>query len=143
MLQLLRYTIIEQGRRLEAYLMEEIKKPIKVGEIDKRVCELLGLSIEPGTPIFIGPTNIKHMKDSHPEDFIKYFGELKNILAEPDYLNQHPKDGSIQYIKMLEAHVMAVVRVSSKGTYFARSIYEMSENKLETYRKKKLLKKYR
>lgn len=123
--------------------MGEIERPKKVGEIDQRVCEVLGLTITPGTPILLGSTNVEHMKSTHPKDFIKYFCELKSILAEPDYLNLHPKDGSIQYIKIFEAHVMAVVRVSSKGTFFARSIFEMTEQKVETYRRKNLLKRYR
>lgn len=122
--------------------MGESKRLKRVGEIDQRVCEVLGLSIIPGTPILLGPTNVEHMKSSHPEDFAKYFCKLENILADPDFLNLHPKDGSIQYIKIFDAHVMAVVRVSSKGTFFARSIFEMSDQKIETYRQKNLLKKY-
>ena len=122
--------------------MSEFTRPRKVGVIDQRVCDVLGLTISPGTPILMGPTNVEHMKSSHPEDFEKYFSELENILARPDYLNQHPKDGSIQYIKVFDAHVMAVVRVSSTGVFFARSIFEMSNQKLETYRKKNLLKEY-
>lgn len=122
--------------------MSESTWPKKVGVLDKRVCDILGLTISPGTPILMGLTNVEHMKSSHPEDFEKYFSELENILAKPDYLNQHPKDGSIQYIKVFDAHVMAVVRVSSTGVFFARSIFEMSDQKLQTYRKKNLLKKY-
>lgn len=123
--------------------MGEMERPKKVGVIDQRVCDVLGLSIKPGKPILMGQTNVEHMKSTHPEDFAKYFCELENILAEPDYLNLHPKDGSIQYIKVFDAHVMAVVRVSSKGSFFARSIFEMTEQKVKTYRKKNLLKKYR
>lgn len=114
----------------------------QVGVITQRVCDLLGVNITPGTPILIGSTNIDHMKSTHPADFAKYFSELENILANPDYLNLHPKDGSIQYVKVFDAHVMVGVRISSKGALFARTIFEMSEQKVETYNKKGLLKKY-
>ena len=46
-------------------------KPGKVGEITESVIEALGLSIEPGTPIFIGQSNIDHMMSRHPDDFAK------------------------------------------------------------------------
>lgn len=117
-------------------------KPKVVGQINQRVIDVLGISVASGTPIFLGETNIEHMKSEHKEDFEKYFPELENILANPDYLNLHPRDGSIQYIKVFDAHVMVGVRVSSKGTLFARTIFEMSEQKVETYSKKNLLKKY-
>lgn len=118
-------------------------KPKMVGKITQRVIDILGVTnISANTPILLGPTNIDHMKNTHKDDFEKYFPELENILASPDYVNLHPLDGSIQYIKVFAAHVMVGVRVSSKGTVFARTIFEMSEQKVETYRNKNLLKKY-
>lgn len=123
--------------------MGEIIDKIKVvGTINERVVNLLGLSIEPGTPILIGPTNIEHMKKTHSEDFKKYFGELENILNSPDFVSKHPIDGSIQYIKVYDEHVLVGVRLSSTGKPFARTLFTMTENKLKKYREKNALKKY-
>ena len=43
----------------------------KIGEISRRVTNILDLSIAPGTPIYIGKSNIKHMRKKHQEDYIK------------------------------------------------------------------------
>ena len=87
----------------------------QVGTIDKKTIELLGLSIAPDTPILLGESNINHMKESHPEDYEKYFSGLEAILATPDYVNLNPRDGSIKYIKTIDEHVVVGVRVSTKG----------------------------
>lgn len=122
--------------------MEELKKPKVVGKIDQRVVDLLGLSDAPDTPILLGKTNVEHMKNEHPEDFEKYFHELENIIKSPDYVAMHPKDGSVQYIKIIDVHVIVGVRVSSKGIYFARSIYGIKERRFENYSRAGTIKKY-
>jgi hypothetical protein len=123
--------------------MDEINKPLKIiGQINQRVIDLLGLSVLPGTPIFLGETNIEHMKKEHPKDFCKYFPYIKNVLSSPDYVALHPTNGSIQYIKIFDRHVVVAVRVSGKGSFFARTIFEMNPGKVEQYRKRNALKKY-
>ncbi|MBE6106757.1 PBECR2 nuclease fold domain-containing protein [Anaerovibrio lipolyticus] len=105
----------------------------QVGTIDKKTIELLGLSIAPDTPILLGESNINHMKESHPEDYEKYFSSLEAILAAPDYVNLNPKDGSIKYIKTVDEHVVVGVRVSTKGKAFARTIFTIEEWKFKQY----------
>jgi len=116
--------------------------PRSVGKINQKVIDILGLSIKADTAILLGESNIEHMKSQHPVDFEKYFDKLEDILATPDYVAKHPNDGSIQYIKTFEAHVLIGVRVSRKGALFARTIFEMSAEKVERYRKRDALKKY-
>lgn len=72
-------------------------KPEQVGVINQQVIKKLGLSIKENTPIMLGETNIEHMKSEHPDDFEKYFNQLKNILSAPDYIAKHPKKPSIEY----------------------------------------------
>jgi hypothetical protein len=81
------------------------------------------------------------MKSEHPDDFKKYFNQLKNILLAPDYIAKHPKKPSIEYIKLFydedkEDYVLAAVRASSRGVFYARSLFIMSDEKVEKYRKK-------
>jgi hypothetical protein len=97
-----------------------------VGYLKQNVIDLLGLPVSAGTPIYLGPTNIEHMKVKHPDDHAKYFSELKNILTTPDFVVPDPVQGSLQFIKILDEHVMVIVRASgSVGKYYARSIYCM------------------
>lgn len=44
----------------------------KVGELSYRVIKLLGLSLQEGSPIYIGKENIRHIKKFHLRDFQKY-----------------------------------------------------------------------
>ena len=115
----------------------------QVGQIKQNVITLLGLTIAPGIPICIGNTNIDHMKASHPEDFAKYFCEIENILANPDYVIPNPKDkGSLQYIKNLDVKVMVPIRPSGSGKFFARSVYCVGDQE-ERLAKAGLFEKYK
>ena len=71
---------------------------VKVGEISLRLIQLLGLTCAPGTPIFMGPSNIEHMKNKHPDDFNTYHDQIPSILSSPDYVRKS-SDGSIEYVK--------------------------------------------
>jgi hypothetical protein len=58
----------------------------KVGEITQAVIEALGLSAAPGTPIFIGLSNVSHMMNKHPEEYVKYGAYIHDIVNTPDYV---------------------------------------------------------
>ncbi|WP_094545748.1 PBECR2 nuclease fold domain-containing protein [Petroclostridium xylanilyticum] len=114
----------------------------KIGEINQRVIELLGLDIQPGTPIIIGQQNIDHMLSQHPEDYKRYGGRIEEIIENPTYVSKNPRQESIEYIKVFEMdgkHVLLAVRVSGKGVYFARTLFVMSEEKVRKYREKNAL----
>jgi len=115
----------------------------QVGQMKQNVITLLGLTIAPGAPILIGDTNIDHMKASHPEDFAKYFCEIENILANPNYVIPNPNDkGSLQYIKNLDVKVTVPIRPSGGGKYFARSVYRVGDQE-EKFEKAGLFEKYK
>ena len=69
------------------------------------------------------------MQTSHPADFAKYGAELQNILANPDYVGQNPRDGSIEYVKEFLVngeYVKVAVRLSAGRRYYARSLYVLT-----------------
>jgi hypothetical protein len=116
----------------------------KVGEIDQRVIDLLNLTVEPKTPVFIGESNIEHMKESHPEDYEEYKEQIPKIIKSPDYVGIKPNDKSIEYVKVFiveNKYVKVAVRVSVGGVYFARSIYTVEEIKINSRVGKGTLKK--
>lgn len=104
-----------------------------VGKIDEKVINLLGLSVQPDTEIYLGDSNVSHMKQDHYDDFQKYFGDLESILASPDYVALHPSNGSIEYIKVLADHVLVAIRVTSGGLWYARTLFAMSPEKVKRY----------
>lgn len=110
-----------------------------VGYVNKTVIDLLNLNTTINSPIYIGDTNIDHMKSKHPDDYEKYGKYIQYILAFPDYVGQNPTDGSIEYVKQFvidNEYVKVAVRVTTNGTYYARSLYVLNSNRVNNFIKK-------
>lgn len=119
-----------------------------IGYIDKKTIELLQLSIPEDTPIFIGDQNIDHMKSQHPKDYERYGHLIEEILSTPDYVALHPSNGSIQYIRSFkeertQKEILVAVRSTANNKCFARSLFEMSNQKILTYKKRNALIPYK
>lgn len=115
-----------------------------VGKISEHIADLLNLSVPVDSNIYLGQSNLEHMKTSHPEDFEKYGAELIHILAYPDYVGMNPTDNSIEYVKefLIDGdYVKVAVRLSGKGLYFARSLYVLNPRRVHNYISKGTLKK--
>ena len=116
---------------------------MKIGTIKQSVISVLNLDILPDTPIFIGESNIVHMKQKHFEDYEKYGEYISDIVNDPDYVGINFKDGSIEYVKEFKIdneYVKVAIRVSTTGVYYARSIYVLNNNRVRNYIEKGTLK---
>ncbi len=120
-------------------------KPVQiVGRVNEQVEKLLSLSNIKDRNIYFAPSNLEHMRTSHPEDFERYGDKLSEILSIPDYVGQNPNDGSIEYVKefLVEGeYVKVAVRLSHSDKYFARSLYVLNKNRVERFIAKGTLKK--
>jgi len=108
----------------------------QIGNITKKIIKTLGLKYSVEKPIFIGDSNIKHMKEKHPQDFKKYGANIEDIINNPTYLARNEKKKSIEFIKKYvvdNEYVLVAVRVSYKDVYFARTMYVMSDEKVKKY----------
>lgn len=117
----------------------------QIGKISKRVIELLDLEYKEEMPILIGETNIEHMKKQHPEDYEKYGMDIEQIILKPTYVAKNPNQGSIEYIKEYKINnefVLIAVRISNKGTMFAKTLFTMTERKKNIYLNNGYAKKY-
>ena len=115
-----------------------------VGSISQNVIRLLGLCTDEGTPIYIGESNIRHMKQKHPDDYSKYGDRIPDILSSPDYVGMNPSDGSIEYVKefLIEGeYVKVAVRIAGTGKYYARSLYVLNPNRVRNFIAKGTLKR--
>lgn len=112
----------------------------KIGQIDPEIIALLNLPMNPGEPIFVGQTNLDHMKNRHPEDYAQYGAHLSQIVQNPGYVSLHP-NGSIQYIKEFPDRVMVGVRATGNGTLIARTLFKMSSEKWDSYMLKGAIKR--
>jgi len=102
------------------------------------------VELDVGTPIYIGPTNIEHMRREHPEEYERYFNLIPSIISTPDFIGVNPKDNSIEYIKAFPTssgqYLKLAVRISNDGFLFARSLYEILERTVKQRARKGMLK---
>ena len=118
----------------------------QIGKVNKKVMKILGLKYEKELPIILGDTNIEHMKRQHKEDYEKYGKEISNIINNPTYVAKNPNQNSIEYIKEYRINndfVLVAVRISNKGTMFAKTLFTMTERKIDIYLKNGYAKKYK
>ncbi len=117
----------------------------QIGKVNKKVIQLLGLKYEKELPIILGETNIEHMKRQHKEDYEKYGQDIDNIIKNPTYVARNPNQGSIEYIKEYKINnefVLVAVRITNKGTIFAKTLFTMTERKKNIYLNNGYAKKY-
>ena len=113
----------------------------QVGIINKKVIKLLGLDYKKELPIFLGDSNIEHMKRKHIIDYQRYGSDIERIIANPTYVAKNPKQGSIEYIKEYKINnefVLVAVRISNKGTMFVKTMFTMTKRKKTIYLLKRL-----
>ena len=115
--------------------MEQPNNPGRVGTLTRHVIDLLGLHADEA-PIYLGETNIEHMKRRHPADYAQYGEFIPLILREPDFVGVNPKDDSIEYVREFcvgGVYVKVAVRVSAGGRYFVRSLYTVREARVMNF----------
>lgn len=115
-----------------------------IGYISQSVIKLLNLKIEPNTPVYIGESNIEHIKSRHPYEYDKYYRDIGLIINSPDYVGINPKDSSILFVKLYKTdaeYIRVAVKITSKGKLFAKTLHSLSTCNTERYLKKGTLKK--
>lgn len=117
----------------------------QVGTVSEKVIKLLGLEgISADTPIYLGDSNIEHMKSRHLNDYLKYGADISIIINEADYVGINVNDNSIEYVKEYkidDEYVKVAVRVSKGNVFYARSIYVLNKNRVINYINKNTLKR--
>lgn len=115
-----------------------------VGTVTEEVERLLEINVLGDRTIYLGDSNLSHMRSAHPEDFEKYGDLLPDILAAPDYVGQNPSDGSIEYVKEIwkdGEYVKVAVRLAKSARFYARSLYVLNPRRVKNYIEKGTLKK--
>ena len=120
-----------------------------IGNLNKFIIDEFHLNLKEGQPIYIGESNLNHMKSEHPEDFKIYGDKIEEIINNPDYIAKHPnkKNSAIEYIKIYKNenndYVLVAVRATGAGTLFARTLFVIDKEKVEKYKNKNALIPYK
>lgn len=115
-----------------------------IGKFTSNIIDLLGLDLDVGTPIFIGESNIDHIKNRHPVEFELYFSKIEEILSKPDYARWNSKSSSVDFVKLFRIHddyIQVSVRVNTKGRCFAKTLFKMMTYRAERFIEQGTLKK--
>lgn len=115
----------------------------KIGTFPQAVITLLGLNLTAEMPIYIGESNIEHIKNRHPYEYDKYFCKIGEILSKPDYVGRNPSDDSVAFVKLYQLdgeYIRVVVRVTTKGIAYAKTLHLLSTSNAERYIEKGTLK---
>ncbi len=116
----------------------------QIGNFTSEIINLLNLDIPVGTPIYIGESNIEHIKSRHPYEYDKYFCDIEDIIREPDYIGQNPHDSSILFVRLYKVHgeyIRVAVKISPYGNCYAKTLHLLSTCNAERYIEKGTLKK--
>ena len=104
---------------------------------------MLKLDIKANTPIVIGPSNIEHIKNRHPYEYDKYFKDIEEIIASPDYVGVNPKDKSIAFVKeynVASEFIRVAIRITTNNRCYAKTLHLLSTCNAERYISKGTLK---
>lgn len=80
-----------------------------------------------------------HIQQKHPEDYAKYGKHINDIIEKPDYVGMRPTDGTLVYVKIFvyeNDNVKVAVRATKNKVLFVRSMYRISDSRLENYIRK-------
>lgn len=106
--------------------------PELIGILNKEITDYFNLK---ENYVYIGEQNKEHIKNKHYEDYEKYFEFISEIISSPDYYGKNPIDNSIELVKEFQTieknYIKVAIRISAKGTLFARTLYKLNTSKFE------------
>lgn len=116
-----------------------ISKNIKIGELTSEVIDLLNLDLKPQNINIWGPRLQEHC-EKHKDEYSSitaYNNAVKSIpkiIQDPDFVGLHKENGNIQYIKKLDDISLIGVKIlKGKGGLLFRTIFPITQDKLEHY----------
>ena len=107
-----------------------------IGFLSDNVVNALNIDIPEDRNIYIGETNIIHMKNDLPDDYEKYGQHISEILEFPDYVKTNDSNGSIEYVKEFKIdneYVKVAVRLSNGNKLFARTLYVLKTSRTNNF----------
>ena len=97
-----------------------------VGKIDTtKINRLLGLNL-PDVEVFMYPGAIKHVKKNHPGIFENFHQFIPDILSNPDYVGNNPKEpNSVELYKRVSMDLLLAVKLDPTGYLYLSSMYDL------------------
>lgn len=101
-----------------------------VGKLRQEIIDLVGITLTAGD-ILMYPGAIKHIQRKRPDDFVKYFQRIPEIVSDPDYVGVHPGEpDSVEFVKILDDDILVAVKLAPEGYLFLSSMYTLTRAKV-------------
>lgn len=122
-------------------LKDDTNKVQVIGILDQKYIDMANSDITSGE-VQMYPGAIKHIKKNHPDNFEKYFQSIPEIIKNPDYVGQNPKEkNSIELVKVIDGEVLVAVKLDPSGYLYFSSMYLLTPSKVPKRLKSGRLKK--
>ncbi|MGE7920652.1 hypothetical protein ACQKM9_17205 [Viridibacillus sp. NPDC093762] len=75
--------------------------------------------------VFMPPGVLKHLvKRGHWSDFMTYYQDIPDMIANPDYAGQNPKEpNSVEIYKVVNDHVILPIKLNKESGLFLSSFF--------------------
>lgn len=97
-----------------------------VGVIPECIIKHYGLQCN-SYEVHMAPGLLKHLKKrGHWDDFLLYYQEIPDMISNPDYAGQNPKEpNSVELYKMVDEYVLIAIKMNPETGLFLGSFYEL------------------
>lgn len=77
--------------------------------------------------VYMPPGVLKHLqKRGHWNEFLQYHTDLPDMIANPDYAGQNPKEpGTVELYKIMSDHILIAIKMNPTNNLFLGSFYKL------------------
>ncbi|EEM56360.1 MULTISPECIES: PBECR2 nuclease fold domain-containing protein [Bacillus cereus group] len=114
-----------------------VNKPIVVGTLPQVIIDKYELECD-SNDVKMYPGAIKHIQRKHPGIYERYSGNIKDIIENPDYVGNNPKEpNSVELIKVIDEHILIAIKLDPSGYLFLSSMYDMNNGPVKVEKRLK------
>ena len=115
-----------------------------VADIPKRIMDNLNINSQSAS-VELTERAIRHIKDGHYEDYMKYGHRISEIIGSPDYYGSNDKyANTIELYKKFDDNVLLAIKVNKKSTFSISTMFVLKngDNKIAGRLKSGRIKKF-
>lgn len=117
----------ERNADVEPYSLNLNSHDIQVvGKLNvAKIKMLTGVDL-PSDEVQMYPGAIRHVQRKHPGIIEQYGHLIPDMIANPDYVGQHPKEeNSVELIKVVGPHLLLAIKLDPSGYLFLSTFFEL------------------
>lgn len=125
---------MEENLDIKSILKADNNNPVKIGELNSKVINKLNLDCSPRNIVLTAERIYhceKHKKEYKDElSYNQSIASIPKIIKSPDYIGFNKSNNSIHYVKKLEDTTLVAIRLSYRGALTLRTVFPLTEYKL-------------